>query len=349
VRVRSHQPRSLPPRTARWARAAVVSLAVGVLVLVGGVHPAMAHTGGHLPGAHSPSSGWGSRDRAPRPVPAPTPVPAPSVEPAPSAVPALPALPAESLQPTRWPDESSTGVPMGTALTASDGLYITSPGTIVSGLDVVGNVEIRAENVTIEDSRITGKVEVFSAGAVLRRIEIVGPGPSGAGEHAVGWANYSCDACNVHGWGKGFYMEDNVTITNSWVHDLSVIGDPSADGSHNEAIYTQGGSDFTIINNRLDAGDAPNFSSSISLFGQQRAVQNALVQGNLLNGGGYCLYAGYESGIPPVNTRYLNNTFGTDMHADCGQFGPATGYYGGNGNRWAGNVRPNGTEVAAPD
>jgi len=260
------------------------------------------------------------------PTPTPTPTPAPS----------------------GWPNATTTGVPAGTALTNSGGLYITTPGTVISGRNITGNVEIHADNVTIKNSKITGKIQVFSGGAVFQRIEIVGPGTSGAGDPAIGWANYSCDGCNIHGWGKAFYMEDNVTIRNSWVHDLSVIGDPGNGGSHNEAVYTQGGSNFTIVNNRLDAGNAPNFSSAVSMFGQQRAVQNALVQGNLLNGGGYCLYAGNDSEIAPINARYIGNTFGNTWYPKCGKFGAATAYVSGNGNAWSGNVYADGTSVSAP-
>jgi hypothetical protein len=231
-------------------------------------------------------------------------------------------------------------------LTPSGGLNITTNGTVISGLNITGNVQINASNVTIKNSKITGKIEVFQGPAVFQRIEIAGPGTAAAsGEKAIGWSNYTCDGCNVYGWGKAFYMNDNVTIKNSWVHGLAVSGDPGNGGSHNEAIFTQGGSNYTITNNRLDAGSAPNYSASIALYGQQKAVQNALVEGNLLNGGGYCLYAGNESGIAPINARYINNTFGNSFYANCGQFGPVTGYVSGNGNQWTGNVFANGTAV----
>jgi hypothetical protein len=140
-------------------------------------------------------------------------------------------------------------------------------------------------------------------------------------------------------------MNDNVTITNSWVHDLAVSGDPGNGGSHNEAIFTQGGSNFTITSNRLDAGSAPNYSASIALYGQQKPVENVLVQGNLLNGGGYCLYAGEDSGLAPINARYLGNTFGDSVYSACGKFGPVTAYAPGNGNVWSGNVFADGSTV----
>jgi hypothetical protein len=227
-------------------------------------------------------------------------------------------------------------------------LNITTDGTVLSGLNITGDVHVNAANVTIRNSRITGKIEVYEGPALFQRIEIIGPNTVAAsGDKGIGWSNYTCDGCNVHGWGKAFYMSDNVTIKNSWVHGLTVAGDPNNGGSHNEAIFTQGGSNFTITNNRLDAGSDPNFSASIALYGQQKPVQNALVEGNLLNGGGYCLYAGNDSGMPPINARYINNTFGNAFYSQCGKFGPVTGYYAGNGNQWTGNVFANGTPVAS--
>ena len=269
--------------------------------------------------------------------------------PAPSAGPSPPRGPSASpSHPTQWPTAETTGVPAGTDLTASRGLTVTRAGSVIKGRDIAGNVTIRAPRVTIENSRITGKVEVESTGAVLRRVEIIGPGVSGAQEPAVGWANFTCDACNVHGWGQAFYMEDNVTIKNSWVHDLSISGDPGNGGSHNEAVFTRGGTNFIITGNRFDSGTAPNFSAAVALYGQEEAVTNTLVQGNLFNGGGYCLYAGFDSGLEPSNARFIGNTFGNSKYPNCGKFGAAVAYFAGNGNQWLDNVMIDGSAVEPP-
>jgi hypothetical protein len=284
---------------------------------------------------------------APTPEPTPTPTPAPAPEPAPAPAPAPAPEPAPAPS-SGWPSAETTGVPAGTNLVASGALTVTQAGAVIEGKDIRGNVNISASGVTIKNSRITGKVEIGSTGAVLQRVEIVGPGTAGAHEPAVGWANFTCDGCNVHGWGKAFYMENNVTIRNTWVHDLSVSGDPANGGSHNEAVFTQGGANFTITGNRFDAGNDPNFSAAVALYGQQRAVTDTLVQGNLFNGGGYCLYAGYDAGIKPSNARFIGNTFGDMHYANCGKFGPVTAFYNGNGNEWTGNVMADGTAVRMP-
>lgn len=353
-----------------WQGKAVIAIGAAACIALSAVSVASAQaahhgrgSGGHSAAAKYNSHGHQSRYshgvrgvKAPVPVVVTPPVTTPPVATPPAPTPPVAAPPVvtppvaspPATAPGSWPSAATTGVPAGTALSNSGDLMVTTPGAVITGLNINGDVNINAANVTIKNSKINGKVMVGGSNALLQRVEISGPGVSGAMDPAVGWSDYTCDGCNVHGWGKAFYMEDNVTIKNSWVHDLSVTGDPANGGSHNEAIFTQGGSNFTITGNRLDSGTAPNFSAAIALYGQQKAVQNALVQGNLMNGGGYCLYAGYDAGIKPVNVRFIGNTFGNSAYSQCGKFGAAVAYYPGNGNQWTGNVMQGGALVGLP-
>jgi len=49
----------------------------------------------------------------------------------------------------------TAGVPEGTSLTPSGSLTITEPGTVVDGLDVHGNIHIKADDVTIMNTQVT--------------------------------------------------------------------------------------------------------------------------------------------------------------------------------------------------
>jgi hypothetical protein len=292
------------------------------------------------------------------PAPAPTAVPAPTPTPAPTAVPA-PTKPPTTTPPattppttTKWPDASTTGVPAGVTLKPSGSLTITTPGAVVEGLDIKGDVFIRAANVTLKNSRVTGRVDTGDAagkypGTLIQRVEVIGPYNSAAdgGYPAVGYTDLTCDGCNIRGWGKGAGLVANITIKNSWIHDLVVHGDPANGGSHNEAIISLGGTNFTITGNRLDAGSAPNFSASVALYSQMEVIRNVVVDRNLFNGGGYCLYAGSTNGKTATNSKFTNNTFGTTVFPKCGSYGPVTAYTSGNGNAWTGNVMSNGTVV----
>lgn len=293
---------------------------------------------------------------SPTPTKTSTPAPTKSPDPTPTTTPTTPPTTTTPDASTGgFPDASNTGVPAGTVLTPSGGLTITKAGTVINGLDINGDVLVRAANVTIQNSKVHGRIDTSDNGAapgtMIKRVEIIGPynGAKDSGSPAVGYTGFTCDGCVVHGWGKGFGLVKDVTIKNSWVYDIIVYGDPANGGSHNEAILSLGGSNFVVTNNRLDAGDAPNVSASLALYSQMAAFNNVLVQGNLFDGGGYCVYAGLGGSYGASNTRFVDNTFGDKYDKKCGGYGPAIAYSTGNGNQWTGNVlESSGATVATP-
>lgn len=243
-----------------------------------------------------------------------------------------------------WPMASTTGVPAGVRLKQYDGpLEITVPGTVIDGYEIEGTVVILAPKVTIRNSRVYGRIDTGDAnkyrGTMIQRVEIIGPYSGGDGGHpAVGYTGFTCDGCNVRGWTNGFGLVADVTVKNSWVHDIIVHGDPANGGSHNQAILSLGGENFTIVGNRLDAGEAPNVTAALALMSQLEPFKNVLVQGNLFDGGGYCVYGGDAGKHGATNTRFIDNTFGDKYSSTCGGFGPVTAFSPGSGNRWSGNV-----------
>jgi hypothetical protein len=255
-----------------------------------------------------------------------------------------------------WPDASNTGVPAGVSVKPYTGSHnITTPGTVLDGYEFNGTVYIQAPNVTIKNSIVHGRIDTGDAnrygGTVIQRTEIIGPYNSAAdgGYPAIGYTGFTADGVEVRGWGKGFGLVRDVTVKNSWVHDIVVHGDPANGGSHNETIISLGGSNFTIVNNRLDAGNAPNVSASIALYSQMEAISNVLVQDNLLDGGGYCMYAGLAGSHGSSDSKFLNNTFGNKYSDKCGSYGPAIAYDPNNGNQWSGNVlQSTGSLVGTP-
>lgn len=266
------------------------------------------------------------------PTPAPAPSPAPSPAPAPST--------------GTLPNADTTGPPAGTALKASGGITISTAGAVYDGYKFSGDVVVRADNVTIRNSVINGKVNYNAQGLKVVRTEIAGPGGGYTTKYpAIGYDNYTCDGCDIHGWGDGAHVSNNTTIKNSWIHDIPASGE-----SHNQAILSLGGSNITITNNVLTGGDSYNFTAALSLLNQGLAFKNTLVQGNLFNGGGYCVYAGGESkgnaARPSSNVRFLDNTFGKSQYAKCGYYGPVTAYdASGSGNQWVNNRWADGGTV----
>ncbi len=272
--------------------------------------------------------------------------PSPSPSPSPSGTP----------PPSGFPDADSTGVPAGVVLTVHHGnLTITTDGAVVEELDIRGCLRIRADDVTVRRTRVRGEpcdnrhqvdLGVGVTGAVLEDVEIDGMDIDSFGA-GIGNVGYTCRRCDIHHVGVGANMVRDVVVEDSWIHDIHY-----ANGSHNEAILSNGGSGFVVRGNRLDSNLEDGTSSALSLYGDFEQVRDALVERNLFNGGGFCVYAGSVDGKPyPVaaNTRFLDNHFGRELTDQCGWYGPVTAYRAGNGNVWSGNVwHDTGAPVPAP-
>ncbi len=158
-------------------------------------------------------------------------------------------------------------------------------------------------------------------------------------------------------------------ITGNYVHDTTFWDDGEGDnpgGDHNNCLLHNGGtvSDLTITNNafvldRQGAGMLQTGALSLQQSAEfPGAYDGILIEGNLLAGGGYSLYSGYEPAKPgnSPGTDFVvrNNWFSTRYYENCGFFGPVTGAQpwdtGGNtwqNNRWYGGVR-SGQLIPAP-
>ncbi|SDL83304.1 hypothetical protein, partial [Tessaracoccus oleiagri] len=69
--------------------------------------------------------------------------------------PASSPAPTQTAAPTGFPNATNTGVPAGTVLRRSGSIVVTTPGTVIDGLDVDGSIDVQANNVTIRNSRVS--------------------------------------------------------------------------------------------------------------------------------------------------------------------------------------------------
>lgn len=198
-------------------------------------------------------------------------------------------------------------------LSASGSLSITTAGTIIENRNIVGTVEVRAANVTIRNCRIysTGywPVRVFpSASLTIEYTEIEGTSNAEAAIAASdSTASYVARHLDVHGVVDGLRASTNVTIESCYIHDLLVI----AGQTHNDGIQMLAGSDVVIRGNRIDPGSGCN--SAIIIQTDFGMIDNVLISGNYLSGGGYTVFSrigNYSASIAPTNVRILNNSFG---------------------------------------
>lgn len=155
----------------------------------------------------------------------------------------------------------------------------------------------------------------------------------------VGVANLSNNY--VHGFGSGLALMDtgrqlDVLVEHNYVTGLVAWGDGATSGNHSDAFTIR---DFTgrqdrqaiVRNNRFDCNSG---NDTGALFIQTFAgrIDNILVEGNLLEGGGYQLGLN-QANHPYSSMRAINNRFsGTG-------YGPAYVQNGEGWSEWRDNYR----------
>lgn len=254
-----------------------------------------------------------------------------------------------------FPDASSTGVPSGVSLTPYSGKYtITTAGSTVSGLDITGQLDIEASNVTVKNSRIRGSgvTNVVSlgngaTGFTIQDSEIDGQGQS---ENGIGWGGYTMLRVNLHDtFGDGAKAESGTTIKDSYIHGF----DPTS-STHNDGIQTSSGSNILIQHNAIiidyglymgsQSSVGPTQNSAVFIKADQGPITNITVTNNLLAGGGYTVYGGTSSATysPATSVSISNNTFSKRVWPKSGYYGPVTAV---NSSDFTSNIWEDGTSV----
>jgi hypothetical protein len=242
-----------------------------------------------------------------------------------------------------YPDATNTGVPAGTALTSRSGeVSVTKAGTTVKDLAVTGEIDVEANDTTVEDDEV-----IASAGSGNRGIYIA-PGVTGT----------VIDHVTCHGSGKGtqycVFNKDSSTkieysylyncgeclngpgtITNSFFDVTAVIS-----GEHYEDIYYGGGEGPLIVNHDTmlnPQGQTATIFASTD-FGDQTTLT---ITDNLLAGGGYTLYGGTscttgECGAVKGPVTVTGNRFSDKYYPESGYYGIGA-YFDNAATTWTGN------------
>lgn len=255
-----------------------------------------------------------------------------------------------------FPAPSTTGVPEGVTLQPSGSLEVDKPGAVIKDLDVTGTIKILADDVTIEDSRITqdttcgnqsscGNFAIGIApelkGIKIRNVETrSAPGQTceqdirntGSQVVIVGAYMHACDG-NVFAAGPTF-------LKNSYgIAKIEIATD------HIENVYFEDTTFKAIHNTLLNpvAQTAVIFGNSNGGSDTLNCVNRLTVLGNLLAGGGYTLYPcahSAQAGTSYTNVQgnhFARCTTKEGYEADGGQHpcvgGPdADGYFANSGS-----------------
>jgi hypothetical protein len=199
---------------------------------------------------------------------------------------------------TGWPDANNTGVPAGTVLTPSGSLTITTAGTVITGLEIVGQVEVNAPNVTIRSSRIRSNaflaIRSNSTGLVVEDSEIINRPVVGQNNchNGIGFGGYTLRRSEVTGCENAADIGNgNVVLEDNYFHDLDTEGPSYVWGNTPHTDGVQGnGSNVIIRHNWIDPSPGGGVTSGIIMTG---AVSNVRIEDNYIDGRGasYAIYA----------------------------------------------------------
>ncbi|MDT5207622.1 MAG: hypothetical protein QOF67_37, partial [Mycobacterium sp.] len=201
----------------------------------------------------------------------------------------------------RFPVAASTGWRhTGVSLKASGSVTVTESGAVLDSLDIKGNLEIKADNVTVRRSRITAgnfyPIRVYPGFTGLQVIDSEVVGVNSVGNHcsvAVSGSGVTLTRVDIHDCEDGFHPGSNSTIQDSFIHDLWLGTDATGArvlDTHNDGIQVLSGSHVVIRHNRIEIGHNENATVFVKAdFGD---ISDVVIDGNYLDGGSYTIFGG---------------------------------------------------------
>ena len=225
------------------------------------------------------------------------------------AVPAgfMPGWPATSSILDGYPGAATTGVPLGTTLTASGLITTTAPSQVITAKDISGQVTIAHNNCTLQNSRITNagfacvSVQDGITGAIIQDCEM--NGLSGEGTRGIsGGGTFKRN--NIHHCEDGIYIRgSNTLIEDNYIHTM----DAEPTDPHYDGIVNDGGfGSITIRHNTVINSHVQ--TSCVMMDNDFGPITTVLVENNYLSGGGYNLYVdGQFSGTDLITGVTVQN------------------------------------------
>ncbi len=215
-----------------------------------------------------------------------------------------------------YPDASCTGVRSAAALSVVNGnVTISTANSIYADKDVRGCITVTAPGVTIRNVRVSDRCifgirneSTSGARLIVEDTEI-----SCEGEFTgISNSNFTARRVNIHDCENGLSIGRDVTLEDSYIHDLVNEGDNHADGIQ----MTDGSTGVLIQHNRIYAS-----SGTSAIISPSQSTLGTVIRDNLFAGGAYTLYCRQDG---PGGQRIINNHFSTLFYPKVGAFGPWT-------------------------
>lgn len=233
------------------------------------------------------------------------------------------------------PDSGSTGVPDGVTLIPYEGdLVVTEAGAVVDGLDVHGTIVVRADDVTIRNTRVRGRPATHTTALVrmtdghanltVESSELVPDDRSPYLYGVIGWS-VTVDRVEIARVVDGVHIiGPDVTIRNSLIHDLNHYeNDPNRHGgeTHDDGVQIQVGTNVRILDNTITGG----WNAAVQVTQDRGAVGDLHIRGNHLDGGMCTVNIAEKAYGPVAGVILTDNRFGrTTRLDDCAVISPTT-------------------------
>lgn len=293
----------------------------------------------------TPSPSATTPSTTPTVVPTATASPTSTASPQPTATPASCSTSAvwSNLEACGWAGAGNTGHPNGqTFKVVTGGLTVSAAGAVIDGYQVSGGITVTAPNVTIRNSLVRNSAGGANGSGVIK----IRNGASATVENSVLDGLNATHACIWHegasmtargnecrGVNDGIFSwasqtgtdgtGDNFTIENNWLHSFTT----NAGNGHVDGYQTEGAKNGVIRHNTIDV--AQGQTSAIAIWNGRKSADNILVDNNLLQGGGFSVYAEDYSpseaspagGYTVTNVRFTNNRFSNSRYDCVGAYG----------------------------
>jgi len=247
-----------------------------------------------------------------------------------------------------YPDATNSGVEAGTTLKSTNNYSDSTSGSTVKDMNVNGELDIEANNITVEN------VEIQASGGSGSHGVYIPKGVTGVVFNHVTCHGSNVQYCIFNGgsnttiknsylYGCGECMNGSGTVENSFFNVTANIS-----GEHYEDIYDGGGNGNLIVNH--DTMLNPQGQTATVFASTDFGNQNTLtISNSLLAGGGYTIYGGTSCTtggcgkvIGPVTIS--DNRFSKKYYPDSGYYG-LFAYFNEtvtkfSGNYWDNNLEP---------
>jgi hypothetical protein len=243
-----------------------------------------------------------------------------------------------------WAGAGNTGYPDGQVFsrTVTGGLTISVDGTVIDGYRISGGVTVNAKNVVIRNSWITNSAGGVSGSGVVKVLN----GASATIDHNLLDGQNATHACLWHegasmtatanectqvndgifSWASTVGVDgtgDNFTIADNWLHSFTTL----AANGHVDGFQTEGAKTGVIRHNTFDVSQ--DQTSAIAIWNTRKNASNIAVSNNLIQGGGFSIYAEDLSpseaspagGYTVTNITFTDNRFSNSRYACVGTYG----------------------------